>query len=55
MTNPTSLNVQLEQLAEEAVRVAAEKFGQTLDYSENSLVSLEALLRPGYGGATWAN
>jgi hypothetical protein len=48
MTNPTSLNVQLEQLAEEAVRVAAEKFGQTLDYSENSLVSLEALLQQAF-------
>ena len=48
MTNPTSVNVQMQQLAEESVKVAAEKFGQSLDYTENSLASFEALLQQAY-------
>jgi hypothetical protein len=45
MTNPTRVNTQIQQLAEEAVKAAAEKFGQSLDYTENSLASFEALLQ----------
>jgi hypothetical protein len=45
MTNPTRVNTQIQQLAEEAVKAAAEKFGQLLDYTENSLASFEALLQ----------
>ncbi len=48
MTNPLNINFQLQQLAEEAVKAAAEKFGQSLDYSENSLASFEALLQQAY-------
>lgn len=48
MTNPPSANTQMQQLAEEAVKVAAEKFGQSLDYTENSLAGFEALLQQAY-------
>jgi hypothetical protein len=48
MTNPLSVNSQLQQLAEEAVKAAAEKFGQSLDYTENSLSRFEALLQQAY-------
>lgn len=48
MTNPTSVNAQMQQLAEEAVKVAAERFGQSLDYTENSLASFESLLQQAY-------
>jgi len=48
MTNPTSVNAQMQQLAEEAVKAAAERFGQSLDYTENSLASFETLLQQAY-------
>jgi len=38
----------MQQLAEYAVHVAAEKFGKPLDYTENSLENLEALLQQAY-------
>jgi hypothetical protein len=48
MTNTTSVNAQMQQVAEYALRVAAEKFGKSLDYTENSLASFEALLQQAY-------
>ena len=48
MTNTTNVNAQLQQIAEYAVRVAAEKFGQSLDYTENSIDRFDDLLQQAY-------
>jgi hypothetical protein len=48
VANTTSVNSRMQQIAENAVKVAAEKFGQSLDYTENSLTKLEALLQQAY-------
>jgi len=45
MTKTTNVNAQLQKIADYAVKVAAEKFGQSLDYTENSLASFETLLQ----------
>jgi cell division septation protein DedD len=44
MPNIKSVNAQMQQIAEYAVKVAAEKFDQSLDYTENSLANFEVLL-----------
>jgi competence protein ComEC len=41
-------NSQMQKLSEYAVRVASEKFGKSLDYTENSLADFEALLQQAY-------
>jgi len=38
----------MQQIAEYAVRIASDKFGKWLDYTENSLENLEALLQQAY-------
>lgn len=38
----------MQKIAEQAVSLASEKFGKPLDYTENSLVNLEALLQQAY-------
>jgi len=48
MTNTTNVNAQLQQIAEYSVSIAADKFGQSLDYTENSLDIFEALLQQAY-------
>ena len=48
MASTITVNSQMQQIAENAVKVAAEKFGQSLDYTENSLTKLEALLQQAY-------
>ena len=44
----TNVNDRMQQIAEYAVRIASDKFGKWLDYTENSLENLEALLQQAY-------
>ncbi len=48
MANTISVNSRMQQIAENAIKISAEKFGQSLDYSENSLTKLEVLLQQAY-------
>jgi hypothetical protein len=45
MSNTSDVNTRMQQSAEYAVTVALQKFGYSLDYSENSLATLESLLK----------
>jgi len=48
MANTTSVNARMQQIAEYAIKVAAEKFERSLDFSVNSLATLEGLLQRAY-------
>ena len=43
-SNPIKVNSQMQQLADKAVAAARDKFGVSLDFSENSLQQLDTLL-----------
>jgi len=48
MSNENLLNIQIKRLAEFAITLAHDKFGQSLDFTENSIQSLETLLQQEY-------
>ncbi|MGB8214932.1 MAG: zinc ribbon domain-containing protein [Anaerolineales bacterium] len=45
VSNPINVNSRMLQVADKAVLAAGDKFGVSLDYSENSLQQLDALLQ----------
>jgi hypothetical protein len=49
-SNLTNVDPQMQQLAESAVIAAKDKFGVTLDFSENSLQQLDTLLQQAHEG-----
>ena len=48
MSSESPLNIQMRKLAEYAVNEASRRFGQTLDFTEESLQILEMLLQQAY-------
>jgi len=49
-SNPINVNAQMQKLADNAVAAAKEKFGVSLDFSENSLQQLDSLLQQAHEG-----
>jgi hypothetical protein len=49
-SNPIVVNPQMQKLADSAVVAARDKFGVSLDFSENSLQQLETLLQQAHEG-----
>ena len=50
MPNTASVNPQMQQLADNAVVAAKEKFEVSLDFTENSLQQLDVLLQHAHEG-----
>jgi hypothetical protein len=50
VAEPINVNSQMKQIADNAVTAARDKFGVTLDFTENSLEQLEVLLQQAHQG-----